>query len=285
MQLAVAADTMLEGRHFFAGTDAYSLGWKILAVNLSDMAAMGAIPRWITLCLTLPQVDEAWLASFSRGIYDLAAQHQVDLVGGDTTRGPLALSVQIIGEIEPGQALRRDGARTGDDIWVSGPMGAANLAVRHRYGQLSLSLHDVDYCSNRLDKPVPRIELGRGLRGIATAAIDISDGLVADLGHIARASSLAANIKVDHLPPAPLSPELRALPVWIDSQLCGGDDYELCFTAAPANRQAIAQLGATLGLPLTRIGQMASGEGVSVLDCNGQRLTLQYSGFNHFEQI
>ncbi|WP_460536056.1 thiamine-phosphate kinase [Chitinimonas naiadis] len=281
-QLAVSADTLVEGRHFFAGADAESLGWKSLAVNLSDMAAMGASPRWFTLCLTLPATEPEWLAGFSRGLFAMAAQHGVDLIGGDTTGGPLSISIQIMGEVEPGQALRRDGARAGDDIWLSGPTGAAAMAVRHRYGSLQLELDDLAVCEARLDRPQPRLALGRALCGIATAAIDVSDGLLADLGHIAQRSRLAAILQLGDLPLPPLSDEACALPAFDSCLLAGGDDYELCFTAAPQSREQILALGRQLHLPLARIGQMTEGGGVSVLDCTGSSVSLAHTGFNHF---
>ncbi|QNM95255.1 thiamine-phosphate kinase [Chitinimonas koreensis] len=283
LQLAVAADTMVEGRHFFAGADPYSLGWKSLAVNLSDMAAMGAAPRWFTLCLTLPAADAGWLADYARGLFALADAHGAELIGGDTTSGLLAMSIQILGEVEPGQALRRDGARDGDDVWLSGPTGAAALAVRQRYGELALAAADLAHCAERLDRPVPRVALGRALRGLASAAIDVSDGLAADLGHIARASGLAAEIELALLPQLPLDPAVQAVPGYDLARLAGGDDYELCFTAAPAERARIAALGAELALPLARIGAMRAGRGVTVRDAAGQPLALPRAGFNHFD--
>ncbi|MBV8464980.1 MAG: thiamine-phosphate kinase [Burkholderiales bacterium] len=282
LQLVIAADTMVEGRHFFPGTDPYTLGWKVLAVNLSDMAAMGARPRWATLCLTLPAADEAWLEGFSEGLYSLADQFEVDLIGGDTTCGPLAMSVQIIGEIEPGRALRRSGASAGDDIWISGPTGAAALAVKHRSGEVVLPPEALAACAARLDLPQPRVVLGRAVCGLASAAIDVSDGLLADLGHIAEMSCLGADLRVDLLPRLPDA--FAGLPVAMvqDCQLAGGDDYELCFTAPAANRAAVEALGVSLELPLTRIGQMIAGGGVVAMDSSGTPIDIERSGFNHF---
>ncbi|MBV8658957.1 MAG: thiamine-phosphate kinase [Burkholderiales bacterium] len=281
MQLAVAADTMVEGRHFFAGTDPFAVGWKSLAVNLSDMAAMGAVPRWITLCLTLPRVDEAWLAGFADGLLSLALREGVELIGGDTTSGPLAISIQILGEVPPGQALQRDGAQAGDDIWLSGEVGAAALAVRHRMGQLALDAAALAHCSRRLDLPEPRLALGLALRGLATAAIDVSDGLVADVGHIAARSGLRAVLQLDALPPLHAVTGV-ADTIYQAAQLSGGDDYELCFTAPVAARGHLGAMARSLGLPLARIGTFTVGEGVAVLNSAGEQVTLARPGFDHF---
>lgn len=281
-QLAISADTLVEGRHFFPGTDAYALGWKALAVNLSDMAAMGARPRWFTLCLTLPSADEAWLAGFSGGLFALAERYAVDLVGGDTTGGTLAFSIQILGEVPAGAALRRDGAQAGDDIWLSGATGAAALAVAQRSGALPLAAADLAHCAQRLDYPEPRVALGLALRGIASAAIDVSDGLLADLQHICERSLLGATLYAAQLPLPALSPEIAASPRMRQAILAGGDDYELCFTASVAERGQIAALAQELGLPLTCIGQMQAGQGVRVLDEEGAAIALADRGYKHF---
>jgi thiamine-monophosphate kinase len=283
LQLAIAADTMVEGRHFFPGTDPYTLGWKSLAVNLSDMAAMGANPRWCTLCLTLPAVDEAWLEGFSKGFYALADQYGVDLIGGDTTGGPLAISVQIIGEVEPGNALRRDGAQDGDDVWVSGQTGMAAMAVMHRAGELVLSADALNACARRLDLPMPRVELGVALKRYASSAIDISDGLMADLGHIGEMSRLGAAIDIAALAPVDDALVSYDAATLLSCQLAGGDDYELCFTAAPAHRTVIADLGTALQLQLKRVGRMRAGSGVVALDASGVPVHLDRPGFNHFK--
>ncbi|MFC4158505.1 thiamine-phosphate kinase [Chitinimonas lacunae] len=280
--LVVAADTLVEGHHFFAGTAPEALGWKALAVNLSDMAAMGATPRWFTLCLTLPAAEPDWLAGFAAGLYALAERHQVELIGGDTTGGPLAFSVQILGEVAPGQALRRAGARIGDDVWLSGPTGAAALAVEARYGRLTLAPDDLAYCANRLDRPEPRVELGLALAGLAHAAIDISDGLLADAGHLAACSGVAVHLHTDLLPSLPLPPALANSAAAWRAALGGGDDYELCFTAAPQQRATIERIGEKLGLPLTRIGQIEAGQGVRLLDDAGRPQQVERLGFDHF---
>ncbi|WP_374357988.1 thiamine-phosphate kinase [Chitinimonas sp.] len=281
MQLAVSADTLVEGRHFFAGTDPYAIGWKSLAVNLSDLAAMGATPRWFTLCLTLPRADADWLQAFSGGLFALAEAHGIALVGGDTTSGPLAISIQIIGELAPAAALRRDAARLGDDIWLSGPTGAAALAVQQRLGKLDLAGADLLHCARRLDYPEPRVQLGLALAGLAHAAIDVSDGLLADLGHICQRSGLGAALLLDALPGLPLAlpPAADALQV---AQLSGGDDYELCFTAPVSARAALIALGERLGLPMARIGSMQAGAAVTVLGADGRVLPQARAGFNHF---
>ena len=202
--LAISADMLVEGRHFFKGADPEALGHKTLAVNLSDLAAMGATPRWATLALALPKADARWLAAFSRGFMRLARAHDVDLIGGDTTRGPLNVCVQIMGEVPARQALRRDGARPGDDVWVSGTLGDAALAVAARQRKLKLTPPQLRAAAQRLDRPTPRVALGTALRGIARSAIDVSDGLLGDLGHICERSAVAAVIERDVLPQSAL---------------------------------------------------------------------------------
>lgn len=280
--LAVSADTLLEGRHFFADVEPYKLGWKALAVNLSDMAAMGATPKWFTLCLTLPRINETWLSAFSDGLYSAANLYGVALVGGDTTSGPLSISIQILGEVAPKAILRRDGAKAGDDIWLSGATGAAAMAVAHRKGLLVLRDEDLAHACDRLDLPLPRVELGIALGKLANAAIDISDGLVADVGHIASRSGVQARVWFDQIPLPAFSSAALVLPQCHDACLGGGDDYELCFTASPNQRAAIAALAAEIGVPLTRIGEMTAGSGVEILNAEGHPLTSLPQGFNHF---
>jgi len=229
MQLAVSTDLLLEGRHFASGADPRRLGHKSLAVNLSDMAAMGASPRWATLALALPEADERWLSAFADGFYALAERFGVDLVGGDTTRGPLALCVTILGEVPAGQALRRDGARPGDDIWVSGELGGAAYALSDP--------RDAG-AAKRLHEPDPRVALGEHLRGIATSAIDVSDGLAQDLGHILERSGVGATLEYARLPKHRIAdPALEQRCV-----LAGGDDYELLFTAPVKKRDDVERL-------------------------------------------
>jgi thiamine-monophosphate kinase len=279
--LAVSSDMLVCDRHFFADTDPYWLGHKALAVNLSDMAAMGARPRWFLLSLALPAVDKNWLQRFSDGLFSLADAHDVSLVGGDTTRGPLNLSLQIMGEVAPEQALRRDQAVPGDDIWISGQVGEAALALRYLQQQVTLPAEHIESALLRLQAPQPRVSLGLALTQYSRCAIDISDGLVADLGHICAASACAAEIQLTALPRSALMHSIgRDLATQL--MLAGGDDYELCFTAAPAHTDAIIQLSQQLGLALTRIGRIVAGSGVRVLQADGQPLPQVFKGFDHF---
>lgn len=262
MQLVVAMDTLNAGIHFPHDTAPADIGWKALAVNLSDLAAMGAMPAWCTLSLSLPEPDAAWVDAFLDGFDALARQHAVALVGGDTTRGPLSVCVTVFGFVAPGRALRRDGARVDDDIWISGTPGdaAAALAQWSAGGARDPALRA------RLDRPTPRVALGLRLTGFAHAAIDISDGLLADLDHVCRASDVRAEIDVDALPAsdalgaAALDPQTRRA-----LQASGGDDYELCFTAPAAQRAAIEAATRDAEVPVTRIGRIVGGEGVVAL--------------------
>lgn len=282
-QLAIAIDTLVEGVHFPVGTAAYDIGWKALAVNLSDLAAMAAEPAWFTLALTLRQADEAWLTDFSRGLSDMATLAGVQLVGGDTTRGPLTISIQLAGYVPIGQALQRQGARVGDEIWVSGTLGDAALGLLIAQQQLTVGQADGAFLLQRLNRPLPRQALGIALRGIATSCIDISDGLLADLGHLCQASQLGASIEYEALPLSAgachaleREPAYRALPI------SGGDDYELCFTAPPEQHTSLLALAEQLDCPLTRIGSMVEESGVHCQDRNGQLLSFASQGFQHF---
>jgi thiamine-monophosphate kinase len=272
-ELAVSTDLLIEGRHFRAGADARKLGHKALAVNLSDMAAMGATPRWATLALALPSADEAWLAAFAEGFYALAARFGVDLVGGDTTRGPtLTIGVTILGEVPAGRALRRSGAAPGDDVWVSGELGGAAYALAHPKAAAA---------AKRLDEPEPRVALGERLLGIASAAIDVSDGFAQDLGHILEASGAGAVVELEALP---FAAELKKLNDKKKHQmiLSGGDDYELVFTAKKKQREAIGALAKELGLPVTRIGAVEKGNPIlSVVDRHRKPVPVE-RGFDHF---
>lgn len=286
MELAVTTDMLVAGTHFFPDADPRNLGWKTLAVNLSDLAAMGARPRWATLAGSLPAADETWLAPFAEGFFSCASAFGVDIVGGDLTRGPLNLCVTALGEAPPGQALRRDGAKLHDDIWVSGRPGLAGLGLAHLQGKLELPQPWRRLCLTALEKPRPRVSLGLALRGVATAAIDVSDGLLADLGHIAERSGLAAAVRLVQLPHLPKGETPDALPraLALDAQLAGGDDYELCFTAPPEARLAIGKIAADLELPLWCIGEMQEpGAGtVTVYDPDEQAIPLPHQGFDHF---
>jgi thiamine-monophosphate kinase len=354
--LVVSSDMLVCGTHFLPDADPFMLGHKTLAVNLSDMAAMGAVPRWATLAIALPlvhgketsherphpnplgettshstrlqttaakslvtpegeganeslcepmfTVDETWLAQFSAGFFALAQQHGVELVGGDTTRGPLNLCVTIIGEVPAQQALRRSGAQIGDEIWVSGCLGDAALALAHLQGRITLDAMEFATCASALHQPQPRVALGLALRGIASSAIDVSDGLLADLGHILEASQVGAEIEFAALPLSamlracltPLNPPLsggkhnsspdkgRPGGVGLLQQciLCGGDDYELCFTAPVARHTNLLSIATRLDLPLTCIGKVVAGRGCIVHDASGDPINIEACGYDHF---
>lgn len=284
--LAISTDMLVEGTHFLSGTDPERLGHKTLAVNLSDLAAMGADPRWVTLALALPRVDEAWIAAFARGFFALADRSGVELIGGDTTRGPLNLCVTIMGTVParpPGSALRRDGARAGETVWVSGETGAAAIGLAALKGEIALGAAERSACIDRLERPEPRVALGRALRGVATSAIDVSDGLVADLGHIAERSKVAIEIELARVPVPGAIAALAERDRVVRAVLAGGDDYELAFTA-PAHAEAAVRAAATkAGVPVTPIGRVAAGGGVTVRDPAGAPLALIRRGFDHFD--
>jgi thiamine-monophosphate kinase len=284
MDLAVSTDTMVSGTHFFPDVDPENLGHKALAVNLSDIAAMGGLPYWAMLALTLPHVDHAWLASFAKGFFDLAQEYNVSLIGGDTTRGStLVLTVTIMGEVPAGAALRRGGAKAGHDIWVSGNVGDAALAVAHRYGKIVLNEADYREAVMRLYEPTPRVALGQALRGLATAAIDVSDGLLADLTHICRLSGVGAVVNLQDVPVSSIGAKHLHSDEGRNAILAGGDDYELCFTAHANSRESIADLQDVLGVPLTRIGQVKRGKGVSLVDAEGKVVKIDGRGYDHFK--
>ena len=283
MDLAVSTDTMVSGTHFFPEVDAEHLGHKSLAVNLSDMAAMGAMPYWATLALTLPSVDHAWLGAFAKGFFDLAEEFNVSLVGGDTTRGPLSLTVTIMGEVPAGAALRRSGAKPGHDVWVSGHIGDAALAVAHRNGVLKLDDAEYEEELMHLYEPMPRVQLGQALRGVATAAIDISDGLLADLGHICRLSGVGATVELEKIPLSDIARKYIGADPGRSAIIAGGDDYELCFTAHPNSRESIDDLQQMLGIPLRKIGQVRRGKGVSLLGADGKAVKVDGRGYDHFK--
>jgi thiamine-monophosphate kinase len=281
--LAVSSDMLVAGRHFLPDADPYLLGHKTLAVNLSDLAAMGATPRWATLALALPESDETWLEAFSRGFFELAERFEVALVGGDTTRGPLNLCVTIFGETDA-RPLRRDAAQVGDEIWVSGDLGGAALGLAHLQGEIELSEHDAAACLTRLHQPEPRVALGLKLAELPrVAAIDVSDGLLADLGHILERSGVGAEVELARVP---AHPALASLPpdaaLARRCLLAGGDDYELCFTAPLRDAAAVLAAGAAAGVALSRIGCISGPAGLRVLDQNGVQLPIKERGFDHF---
>ena len=274
-EMVISTDLLVEGTHFLADTDPAALGWKTLAVNVSDMAAMGAQPRWATLAAALPTPDVDWIESFAGGFFDCAASYGIDLIGGDTTRGPRAFCVTIIGEVPAGKALRRGGAKAGDSIWVSGKPGRAALGLAHLQERTTLAEPLLTACLAALHRPQPRVALGLALRGIASAAIDVSDGLLADLGHILEQSAVAARLCIPALPAAGLER---------DCLLAGGDDYELLFTAASSVDNDVAALAGKLDLPLTRIGQITAGPPGDLVLCDdsGTVITPAIRGYDHF---
>ena len=282
MELAVSADMLVAGTHFFADADPRQLGWKSLAVNLSDLAAMGALPKWATLAIALPEADEGWIAPFAEGFFACAERYQVDLVGGDTTRGPLAISVQIMGEVQPGKSLRRSNALAGDEIWVSGTLGTAALALAALQGRYALSADALAACLPALHMPQPRVELGLLLSPYANSAIDVSDGLLADLGHILESSGLGADIDLRRVPCTPAVHQRLAESAVQRMVLAGGDDYELCFTAPARFHGEIMRLAQLVALPLSCVGTLREGDGIEVRGLDGEPLQLERGGFDHF---
>jgi len=283
MELAVSTDMLVSGQHFFPDVDPYLLGHKTLAVNLSDLAAMGATPRWALLSLALPAAETGWLEVFSRGLFDMAARFEVSLVGGDTTRGPLNMSVTLLGEVPAGQALRRSAARDGDDIWVSGDLGGAALGLRYLLGEADLAdAGEIEACLTRLHAPEPRVALGRALLGVAHATIDISDGLLADLGHILACSKAGAAIEFACLPAHPAVAARLPHALMQRCLLAGGDDYELCFTAAAERAHVVLAAAAAARVHVTRIGRITAEPGLRLLAANGARMEVQETGFDHF---
>jgi thiamine-monophosphate kinase len=292
MQLAISTDTMVEGRHFLSTVRPERLGHKALAVNLSDLAACGAAPVAFTLALTLPRADGAWLADFARGLLEIADEHDCELIGGDTTSGPLSIGITVMGEVPAGQSLLRSGARVGDDVWVSGQPGLARLALEAFRGTLSPGISGEAFDAARLamECPVPRVALGVGLRGLASAAIDVSDGLLGDLSHILRRSRVGVAIALEALPVNPWLVQ-RPLHEQLDCILAGGDDYELLFTAPPGHRAPIENLGDSLGLVLSRIGQIEAEPGLRLwqggLDAASrepaQQVSNRWTSFDHFK--
>jgi len=282
MQIAVSSDLLVEGRHFLSTVDPQRLGHKALAVNLSDLAACGAAPLAYTLALVMPLVDEHFLDGFARGLHALADEHGIELVGGDTTAGPRAVGITVFGEVPPGQALLRSGARAGDRLWVSGTLGDARLALEVLRGRVALAGDDFERVRAAMERPAPRVALGLALRGIASAAIDVSDGLVGDLGHILAASRLGATLRVDALP---RSAVLAGQSVdW--QRLCtlaGGDDYELLFAAPPTHDDAVRAAGERAAVAVSCIGELHDSAGLTLLDADRRVLNAApYAGFDHF---
>ena len=290
MQLAISSDMLVEGRHFFADVDPSALGHKALAVNLSDLAACGAKPLAFTLALSLPEVDEAWLAPFSRGLLALAAEHNCTLIGGDTTKGPLNICITVFGEVPKQQALLRSGAQVGDDIYVSGTLGDARLALEAMRGTLALSTEAFANAKTRLEMPTPRVSLGMALRGIASSAIDVSDGLLGDLGHILKQPRVGAvisilkaiNLIAINATNTPASGQFNQQ-LQLKYVLSGGDDYELAFTAPVHMRDAVQAAALASNTPVTRIGHIEAEPGLRLTNAQGQSLPNNYGSFDHFQ--
>jgi thiamine-monophosphate kinase len=284
MQLAVSSDMLVEGRHFLSTVDPFKLGHKALAVNLSDLAACGARPLAFTLALSMQQADEAWLEPFSRGLLSLADEHACELVGGDTTRGPLNICVTVFGEVPQGQALLRSGARDGDDIYASGTLGEARLALEAFRGTLSLPAGVFELARARMEQPTPRVALGQALLGIATAAVDVSDGLLGDLGHILRRSGVGARIDTAAagrlmIPACAAAVEAD---IALEYALAGGDDYELVFTAPARSRDAVEAAAQQAATRVTRIGSIESSAGLRLVDARGEPVQRHFGSFDHF---
>lgn len=284
MQLAVSSDMLVEGRHFFADVDPRLLGHKSLAVNLSDLAACGARPLAFTLALSLPRADAAWTEAFAAGLLALADAHGCELVGGDTTQGPLNICITVFGEVPPGQALLRSGARAGDDIWVSGSLGDARLALEALLGHTTLPPGTLAAARQRLEAPTPRVALGQALRGIASSALDVSDGLLGDLGHILEQSRVGASLDTRLV--TPLLDAGRHTPLAIDllhqCTLSGGDDYELCFTAPADRRAAVQAAGRDSATRVTRIGCIEEQPGLRLIGPDGAAMAPRWTSFDHF---
>ena len=288
-QLAISSDMLVEGRHFLSDVSPFCLGHKALAVNLSDLAACGAKPVAFTLALALPSINEAWLQEFSSGMWALADAHGCELMGGDTTQGPLNICITVFGEVPCGQALLRSGAQVGDDIYVSGTLGDARLALQALQGKIELPPDVLAQARQRLEQPTPRVALGTTLRGIATSAIDISDGLVGDLAHILKSSGVGAQVNTE------IAMNLVAACAcidWAEGQfdthkqlqmaLSGGDDYELAFTAPPTARQAVQAASTSSRTPVTRIGVIQGEPGLRLVDGSGNAIAAQFTSFEHF---
>jgi thiamine-monophosphate kinase len=282
MQLAISSDMLVEGRHFLSTVAPERLGHKALAVNLSDLAACGARPIGFTLALAMPRVDERFLDGFARGLLALADEHECELIGGDTTQGPLNLCITVFGEVPAGQALLRSGARSGDDLYVSGTLGDARAALEVFRGGLAIDGAALESLRRAMEQPQPRVALGQALRGVATSAIDVSDGLLGDLGHILHRSQLGATLEVDVLP---RSAVLRTLPAALQREftLAGGDDYELVFSAPPSRAADVTRAASASGVVVTRIGRLDAEPGLRLVDANGAAVANGFGSFDHFK--
>lgn len=282
MELAVSVDTLVSGVHFPAATHPTDIGYKALAVSLSDMSAMGAEPRWATLALTLPEADESWLENFSKGFFELADSYGVQLIGGDTTRGPLAITIQIHGLVLAGAALRRSAARPGDSIYVTGELGDAGLALLLLQEKISLSAEQAVHVMARLNRPEPRVKEGLALRGIAHAAIDLSDGLVADLGHILKASGVGATLHMELLPLSPAVTSMQDKAGGWNLPLNAGDDYELCFTVPRENQAKLLEAMEQFSCRCTCIGVIEATPSLRCRLANDELFEPARTGYQHF---
>ncbi|HUR39801.1 MAG TPA: thiamine-phosphate kinase [Verrucomicrobiae bacterium] len=281
-EVVVTTDTLIAGRHFPEDTDPQAVGWKALAVNLSDLAAMGAEPRWFTLALTLRMPDPEWLSGFASGLGAMAREAGVALVGGDTSQGALSITITAMGTVPAGKAIRRSGAKVGDAVCVTGTLGDAALGLRllgDTGGKGESHSADLEHLRSRLHRPVPRVAVGASLRGLAHAAIDLSDGLAGDLSHILSASGVGAELRMASLPMSPAFKTLSEPEVRAELQVAGGDDYELCICLPPAN---VAKLRAKLDVPLTEVGRVVKGKALTMLDAKGKKLALDPFGYRHF---
>lgn len=281
MQLATSTDMLVEGRHFLSTVAPERLGHKALAVNLSDLAACGASPRAFTLALALPHADEVFLEGFSRGLFALADEHACELIGGDTTQGPLTICISVFGDVPAGEALLRSGAQAGNDLYVSGTVGDARLALEVFRGTVALSGSDFERVRAAMELPQPRIALGIALRGVASSAIDVSDGLLGDLSHILQRSGVGATVEIDAVP---RSAVLRAQPQALQRMctLAGGDDYELVFTAPPSRAAQVMEAAQRVGTPVTRIGRIGAAPGLRLVDAQGHTVPNHFGSFDHF---
>ena len=289
MQLAISSDMLVENRHFFADVNPRLLGHKALAVNLSDLAASGAKPLAFTLALSLPRADETWISEFAQGMFALADEHECELIGGDTTGGPLNICITVFGEVPAGQALLRSGARPGDEIWVSGSLGDARLALEAMLGHILLPPALLTQARKRLEAPTPRVALGLALRGIASSALDVSDGLLGDLSHILELSQVGATVDSRKTMPLIATSTYPASDTWqlnADLQqqctLAGGDDYELCFTAPAARHADVLAAGVASATPVTCIGRIEAEPGLRVLGVDGKLQPQRWKSFDHF---
>jgi thiamine-monophosphate kinase len=281
-QLVVCVDTIVNGIHFLPNTPAAAVGHRALAVNLSDMAAMGAQPAWFTLALTLPDANEEWVAEFSQGLFDLANQHHVTLIGGDTTQGPLSVTIQVLGLLPDGKGLLRSAAKEGDKIFVTGCLGDAGVGLGMLQNKISVPADHREYFQHRYEYPEPRVSLGLLLREVANSAIDVSDGLVADLGHILEASHVGARIYADQIPLSHAMKKSVSTENALYLALTSGDDYEICFTASADRHSDIAKMTEKTGIACTCIGEIVSGNALNIQDMNGKIINFKHQGWEHF---